>query len=309
MLNICTRNGIQRITIEDGRTLLRTVPANKLSAWTIIVPQMPGYVHLAALQELVEAVFYGLGQLEQTVNFGGPADAVPENAILIGAHLLSSEQCDKVPNGAIVYNSEHASSDWMNTHYRALLTRVTVWDYSLDNAQVLESMLDRQVNYVPLGYVPQFTRIINSEPEDIDVLFCGSYTARRGAIFNAIRAQGLNFHHAFGVYGAARDTLMVRAKIVLNVHAYVPGAFEVVRVAYLLANRKAVVSEVNPNERIDADLDGAFVAAAYDDVVAKVAELAVDAPARDAIGSAGYRKFSTRSQAVILRQALGRRLT
>jgi hypothetical protein len=277
-------------------------------SWTVIVPRIPGYVHVAALQELVDAVFHGLRQLEQNVCLGNPSDAVPGNAILIGAHLLSAEACDRVPDGVIVYNSEHAGSDWMNTHYRALLRRVVVWDYSFDNTRMLEGILGRPVAYVPLGYVPQFTRVRAVAAEDIDVLFCGSYVARRGVIFDSIRSRGLGFHHGFGVYGAERDALMARAKVVLNVHAHVPGAFEIVRVAYQLANRKAVVSEVNPGERIDSDLDGAFVAAAYEDIVTKVVELVADPVAREAIGLAGYRTFSGRDQAAILRRALGDRI-
>jgi hypothetical protein len=304
-----SQNCIQHVVMQDGHTLLRTIPASDLPAWTIIVPLMPGYVHIAALQELIEAVFHGLGQLDQNVTLGHTPDAIPQNAILIGAHLLSPEQCDRVPDHAIVYNSEHANSEWMNQHYRALLRRVVVWDYSLDNAHMLQTRLGHPVQHVPLGYVPQFTRIRPRTTEDIDVLFCGSYSERRGAVFNAIRAHGLTVHHAFGVYGAERDELIARAKLVLNVHAYLPGAFEVVRVSYLLANRKAVVSEVNPQEQIDADLDGAFVAAAYADIAAKVIELVADAPARAACGLAGYRKFTSRNQAAILRQALGERLT
>ncbi|HEY0181630.1 MAG TPA: hypothetical protein VGC09_02380, partial [Rhodopila sp.] len=276
---------------------------------TVVVPRVPGYVHVAALQELVEAVFYGLRQLDQNVGLGDVQDGIGDNAILIGAHLLPPELCDEVPDGTIVYNSEHTSSDWMKGHYLALLSRVIVWDYSLDNARTLQSLLGRDVRYVPLGYVPQFSRIPPQAREDIDVLFCGSYSARRGAIFNEIQSRGLTLHHAFGVYGTERDALIARAKIVLNLHAYAPGAFEVVRVSYLLANAKAVVSELNPGEQIDADLDGAFVTARYSDIAGRVAELAADAPARAAIGLAGYRKFTSRSQAVILRQALGDRIT
>jgi hypothetical protein len=301
--------GIERIVMQHGQTRVLTTPPSELSAWTIIIPRTPGYVHIAALQELVEAVFHGLKQLDQHVSLGDPSDEIPQNAILIGAHLFSAEQCISVPDGVIVYNSEHAGSEWLNTHYRALLNRVIIWDYSLDNAGMLQRLLGRPVLYVPLGYVPPFTRIRARATEDIDVLFCGSLTERRVAVFGAIRSFGLSVHHGFGVYGTERDTLTARAKIVLNVHAYLPGAFEVVRLSYLLANRKAVVSEVNPGEWVDADLDGAFAAAGYDDIAAKVVGLAADAHLREALALAGYRKFTSRNQAVILRQALGDRLT
>ena len=300
--------GIERVVMQDGQTLLLTLPASALPTWTVLVPFIPGYIHIGALQELVEAIFHGLRQLEQNVSLGNPDEAIPQNAILIGAHLLSAEQCARVPDNTIVYNSEHANSFWISQHYQALLSRAVVWDYSSDNAHMLETLLGRPVHYVPLGYVPQFTRIRPGATEDIDVLFCGSYTERRGDVFSAIRSRGLTVHDAFGVYGAERDQLISRARIVLNVHAYLPGAFEVVRVSYLLANRKAVVSEVNPNERIDADLDGAFAAVAYDDIAAKVFELIADSPAREALAMAGYGKFTARSQAAILRHALGDRL-
>jgi hypothetical protein len=115
-------------------------------------------------------------------------------------------------------------------------------------------------------------------------------------------------HHAFGVYGADRDALISRAKIVLNLHAYIPGAFEVVRVAYLLANATPVVSEVNPGEQVDADLNGAFLAAAYDDIAARTFELLASPSARAALAQAGFHKFTARNQATILRHALGDRL-
>ena len=40
-----------------------------------------------------------------------------------------------------------------------------------------------------------------------------------------------------------RDALIARSKVVLNMHYYEPGEFESVRVSYLWANRKCVVTE------------------------------------------------------------------
>jgi hypothetical protein len=278
-------------------------------AWRVIVPHRPGYVHIAALQEMVDAVFHGLRQLGQTVELASAGPQVPENAILIGAHLLTGEECRVVPDRAIVYNSEHANSEWMTPHYRSLLGRCIVWDYSQDNARMVQDAVGKPVRHVKLGYVPAFTRIESHAAEDIDVLFYGSASPRRTGLFAALRAAGLKFHPAFGVYGAERDTLIARSKLVLNVHAHIPGAFEIVRVAYLLANRKTVICECNPGEQIDTDLQSGVLAAPYENILAKTIELITDAPRRQAIAARGYQAFTARDQAAILREALGDRIT
>ncbi len=65
-------------------------------------------------------------------------------------------------------------------------------------------------------------------------------------------------------HGRARDELISRAKVVLNVHFYPTAIFEIVRVSYLLANRKAVVGECGPSTEIDTDIREAIAPANYD---------------------------------------------
>jgi hypothetical protein len=50
-------------------------------------------------------------------------------------------------------------------------------------------------------------------------------------------------HHAYDVWGPARDELIARAKVVLNLHYYEAAIFEQVRVSYLLNNEALVISE------------------------------------------------------------------
>jgi len=91
--------------------------------------------------------------------------------------------------------------------------------------------------------MPATFRVPPAPYRDIDVLFVGSIVERRLAVLQALHERGANVIPAFGVYGAERDELIARAKIVLNVHMYEAKVFEVVRVSYLLANRCFVVSE------------------------------------------------------------------
>ena len=90
-------------------------------------------------------MFYGLKQLDRQVSLTDGHGGISKNTIIIGGHLLSSEQCIRVPDEAVIYNSEHASSSWFNENYIPLLRRAIVWDYSADNARQLKEKLGRPV--------------------------------------------------------------------------------------------------------------------------------------------------------------------
>jgi hypothetical protein len=180
-----------------------------------------------------------------------------------------------------------------------------VWDYNDDNTRRLSAMLQKAVRFVKIGYVPQWTRIESRPTQDIDVLFYGSVNARRQFILDGLRVAGLSVYHAYGVYGQERDELIARSKIVLNMHYYEPGTFEIVRVSYLLANRKAVVTEANPGETVDEELSGAMVAVPYDGLVEACKELVANDTRRHALEEAGFTAFSARDEAAILKAAMG----
>ena len=123
-----------------------------------------------------------------------------------------------------------------------------MWDYSLHNIDKWKTYWETMncayaPVHVPLGYVPELTRIRPAPIQDIDVLFYGSLNDRRSAIIKALCDAGANVHTVFGVYGKGRDELIARSKVVLNLHFYEQKLFEIVRVSYLLANSKAVVTE------------------------------------------------------------------
>ncbi len=297
---------VERIRHRAGRFVVERRPSTALPRLTVATVHLPDDVHTAALQELVACVFHGLKQLDQyAVELTDDLDTLTPQSILIGAHLLTPEQSQRIPDATIVYNSEHSGSAWFDDAYVRLLRRTTVWDYSADNSAALRARLGRDVRHVPLGYVPQLSRIRKRADEDIDVLFFGSHAPRREAVLDALRARGLNVHHAFGTYGGDRDALVARAKIVLNIHHYIPGAFEIVRIGYLLANRKAVVSELNADENPEHDLVGGFVGVPYEALADAAFALVHDPARRRALEETGFRRFCARCEAVILRDALG----
>ncbi len=234
------------------------------------------------------------------------ASAAVGRTIVVGGFVLSERrplEAAQLPADAIIYNTEHFSFISCRPHYVDLLGNHEVWDYSRDNADRLPALLGKKVKYVPLGFVPELVRIDKAEVENIDVLFYGSYNPRRTAVLDELRSSGLNVHHVYGVYGAARDELISRAKVVLNIHFYEPGSFEAVRVCYLLANRKAVVAEINPGEFLDADLSDGVLAVPYGGLVQGCKSLVADCSKRRDLEERGFHVIAARDEVAILRQA------
>ena len=158
-------------------------------------------------------------------------------------------------------------------------------------------------SYVPIGYVPELTRIAPA-PEDIDVLFYGVLSERRYAVLKDLHDRGLRVKWLSGVLGASRDAWIARSKIVLNVHYWEAKIFEIARVSYLLANRRAVVSERGADPTLERDLESGVAFADYDGLVDRCVELLGDERARRELAERGYQVFSARSQADILHRAL-----
>jgi SAM-dependent methyltransferase len=152
--------------------------------------------------------------------------------------------------------------------------------------------------------MPTLTRIAPAARQDVDVLFYGVVNERRRAILDALAAAGLVVKALPGIYGAERDAWIARSKLVLNVHYYDDKVHELVRTSYLLANRKAVVSECDDDTEIDADVREALVAVAYDKLVEACVALARDDARRHAIEQAGFEIFCRRNQAALLADLL-----
>lgn len=288
----------------DRAPAASTVPG----PFQVVLVRPEGYVHSAAFAEVLEAVVCGLRALGADVTEAVNQLVVPgPQPIIFGANLLGDATVDVLPPGTVIYNLEQIdeSSSWCSPAYLRLLQSCQVWDYSARNIASLARLgLTAKVRHVPVGYVPELTRIPPAPVEDIDVLFYGSMNDRRNNVISRLREAGLNAHAVFGVYGAARDDLIARSKVVLNMHYYEANIFELVRVSYLLANRKAVVAECNPGTEIDPDIVDAVQLAPYEGLVSACAQLVADDQARIALSERGFSRMVARDQRAYLAAAL-----
>lgn len=285
---------------------MTTMPSDSRPLRVTLI-QPAGYQHAGALGELAETLIYGLAQLSIEFQFN-LNDITPGcQHILLGAHLLDEVQAKLMPPDTIIYNTEQfdTQSGWLKPHYLALLKRCHVWDYSETNINAMRQYGICNTKFVPVGYVPQLTRIPQTTAQDIDVLFYGAINERRKVILEGLIAKGLRIEFLSGVYREARDQYIARAKVVLNMHYYDASIFETVRVSYLLANEKAVVAECNAQTTIEPLMRDAIRAVPYDKLIDACAELVANANTRSNLARCGFETFASRSAANIFAEALG----
>lgn len=245
----------------------------------IVRPQ--GYIHSDAFLELAQVIAYGLEDLGYKVAIRNHIIESNKN-IIIGCHLLDPVSIESVPKDSIVINTEQIFSNpatWSVKWTETILQwakRFETWDYSVRNIEMFNEHGVRNVKLLKIGYHPKLARIEKAVDQDIDVLFYGSMNDRRKKIINDLKREGHVVRVISGIYGEARDQIIARSRIVLNMHYYSTQIFEVIRVFYPMINSKAVVSEVNPATSIDEVFLTGISAAPYEGIISACGRLLAD---------------------------------
>jgi hypothetical protein len=230
--------------------------------------------------------------------------------ILFGFQMVGDGQMAAMPGDAIVYNLEQMANlppEESKPQFSLAARRLRIWDYNAENLRTWEQFrpVHRPI-HVPIGYAPTLTRIPQRRELPIDVLFYGIPTGPRLQTFYEICAKGMHAVFACGLYGQDRDDLIARAKVVLNLNMYEKSrVFEIVRVSYLLANGKAVVSDWYPETLIEPDMKEAAAFAPLGQIAETCERLVSDESARHALERKGREIFEKRDIRAILSQALG----
>ncbi len=240
----------------------------KVLKYNVCVIKPDGYLHSDAFIELAELIGYSLQDLGHEASLGFNQIVPDAINVIIGCHLLDPALIPHIPKTSVILNTEQVDSGqpaW-NPNIFQWASAFETWDYSHRNIQRLKQMGASNVKFLQLGYHEKLARIRKAEHQDIDVLFYGSMNERRLKVVEQLKRLGCNVRTEFGVYGQARDQLIARAKVVLNLHFYSSEIFEIVRVFYLMTNSKAVVAEVNQSTSIDPCYPGGIYPAAYEEL-------------------------------------------
>lgn len=249
--------------------------------FNICLIQPQGYKHSQAFAELAELLFYSLIDLGKTTTLRINDLFVDSRNILIGVHLLDKSFIKSIKSkysSTIILNTEQYSGsnkEWKNNIFE-WVSNFETWDYSQENLSHFAKNGIDNARLFRIGYSEKLRRIKKNENQDIDILFYGSINERRLIVLNKLKFLGLNVSLNFGVYGEARDDLISRAKVVLNLHYYNSKIFEIVRVFYLMINSKAVVGEIEPDSKIDPIYLKGFYSSNYDNLTNACLELISD---------------------------------
>lgn len=264
----------------------------------------PGPINrFEAYREVAETVTYGLRRLGHDVTMGDNLVLAGRINIIFGFHVLAPHM--EFPLDTIFYNMEQIPAERkQKAIVYEIKNRFMVWDYNRKNCDALRQYGAQFTVHVPIGYVPEMTRIASVPAPDIDVLFYGKMNEARGQVLRDLEQAGLRTQMLDALYGAARDQFIARAKIVLNMHYYNTQIFEVARISYLLANKKCVVSEFTPNTDIESDFLNVMPLVSRDQLVSTCVRLAQDGAERAAWEQRGYEAMTARDECAYLRQAI-----
>ena len=237
--------------------------------YNVCIVRPPEYIHSDAFQEIAELIKYSLNDCGKTCTITDNSiyDDGSKN-IIIGCHLLPPESITTVPANSVILNTEQicsAEAKWSQLIY-FWTSQFETWDYSKRNIERLKEVSSQTIKHLKLGFHKNLRRIAEHEIKEFDVLFYGSLNQRRIEVLEDLERSGVNVKTVFGVYGAERDALIAKSKIVLNMHYFESKIFEVVRVFYLMSNRKAVVCEVGPGTHIDAEYRSGIGASPYENL-------------------------------------------
>jgi hypothetical protein len=169
---------------------------------------------------------------------------MPETDVIMNPHRapMLARVWSKFPEQVILYETENllGAPGWrrMSEEVRRRCPKNEWWNYSAANSAVFGDT-PKPLRF-PLGRAtPAGGR------SELDVLFVGSPNERRLELVDGLRKAGVAVYWPQVAFGARLRDLEARARIVLNVHYYVPGVFESFRVVPAVAGGARVVSETS----------------------------------------------------------------
>jgi len=273
--------------------------------FAVTIPSMEGYRHTECFREIAQTIDYGLKALGHDSLVTDDGNIPGRRHIVLGPNLLALMPFD-IEDDAILYNLEQIRDNnrWVSDGLVDLYRRYRIWDYSDDNIAALAAHKVRVAHRLPVSFAPILDRIGPSDETDIDVLFIGSTNDRRQSVVDAMRERGLTVLTLFNSYGAERDAIIGRAKVMLNVHFYPAKVFEIVRCSYYLANRRTVLSERSANPAEDAEFEGGIAFCNYDQLADRAVELCRSADERQSLAERGFEIFASQRIETALAPAL-----
>lgn len=231
--------------------------------------------------------------------------------ICLGANYDPGQKWRVLPAGAIIFNLEQLEASgypWQKEgSYFDLLKEFESWDFSQKNIAYLRGKgLDSA--FLPLGYVPEMSRLAPCPEPAYDALFYGAITPRRRKVLDELDLRGLKVCRLGKAFADERDRAIYQSKLLINIHHSLPASLEIVRLGYALANGRAVVSEMNDDTYHYPELSSACVYGKAEDLADLAFNLAADDKRRQDAARRGFEAYSALRLEKALERIVGSRL-
>ena len=293
-----------RLESDEMTSPKNAVPPRLFERVRLIKMQPPGFPHSASFDDIMASFAASLKEMGSEVDGVVTGPFIEDGINLVfGADLVLPSYV--FPQNTVIVNLEQLGGRDLPNAYVERLGMHPVLDYAQGNIDLLRIRVNPDnAHLFTIGYVDAMSRIVSVQEQDVDVLFYGVVNERRQRILDSLTSAGLKLKILNNVYGAERDTWIARSKLVLNIHYYESKRHEIVRTSFLLANKKAVVSECDDETEIDTDIRDAIAAVPVDRLVDTCRELLENDEKRQALEQLGFDIFKRRSQTESLRHAL-----
>lgn len=214
--------------------------------------------------QVMKAMYYELKQLDykcQIISDLNTNIISSNNVIIIfGFHDIcrNKQVMNYIKNfTTIVYNSEQLHiRDWAQ-YLNALKNIDYIWDYSINNIELLNEKNINNTTHVPLGFSKGFIIDgINDDTRDNKtILFIGNMNTRRYQIIGKIDNLGEDVLFLTNTWGNKYDDYVKKNNLFLNIHYYSNPILELFRIVPLLCNGCSVLSEYSYDKKLDTMYD------------------------------------------------------
>lgn len=229
---------------------------------TLFRPPLSAWNCMNSYMEVIESLQWGFLTLGYECAFR--LNEIDHSCVnIVFGFVAAINAGNAFPPGTILYNMEQYAGFGSKSPetFATLADRYQIFDYCQANVDWWLQFNPRfRPYYARVSYAPCLTRIEAQKEEDIDLMFIGAmHPARAENLFNCSKVVSEHTHSIVSlthIWGKQRDEFIARAKVMLNLSN--PSAdtkvFEIVRVSYYLANRKAVVCESRADQIIESDM-------------------------------------------------------
>jgi len=232
---------------------------------TIIDPANYKYAYLAT--DLCRLVTFGLRSLGHDCDMSvNNFDASAINIVAM-THLLSEQDINAIMSAGLKYiciqtetlfpgqGDVRVMSAFQGDQFERKCRRfyegaVAIWEPYDSNMELLRlfDIPPERLKKLSLGFHEKLIDVEHRprDKKDIDVLFFGSVSDRRRAVFNGLVERGFRTVALLDAPAAFRNDLIARARLNINIHnSDTFRHLSLTRATYLLNNRASLVSETS----------------------------------------------------------------